>query len=184
MKKPPHIGGISALEQQGRAHYVPLGNRQLYLYGEERFPPWVDALPGLRPFIFKHDTLFSPSQRAGLDVLRWGESSWELPISTLERAYLEVLDEAIFGALEHERLLLDGLASLRPGLLTDLLEDCRSIKVKRLFLALAARVNHAWFDRLDLARVKLGSGKRAFAKDGILDKRFLITLPRDIDDRY
>lgn len=183
--KPPHIGGISAFEEQGRAHFVPLGrDRALQLYGEERLPSWVHALPGLRPFVFHRDTLFSPGQRAGLEVLRWGESDWELPVSTLERAYLEVLDEAAPSSLEHERLMLEGLHTLRPGLLTDLLEDCRSIKVKRLFLALAERQSHAWFPRLNLVKVKLGSGKRAFASEGKLDKKYLITLPRDVDDRY
>lgn len=185
MERPPHIGGISALEEQGHAHYIPLGNRQLYLYGEERLPSWVHALPGLRPFVFKRDTLFGPGMRAGLHTLRWGESGWELPVSMLERAYLEVLDEAHSVSLEHERLLMEGLLELRPALLAELLEACRSVKVKRLFLALAERSNHAWFKRLDLSKVNLGSGKRAFArKGGILDKRYMITLPRDVDDNY
>lgn len=182
---PPHIGGISAFEEQGRSHFVPLGkNRQLYLYGEERLPTWVSALPGLRPFVFRRDALFSPGQRAGLDVLRWGESDWELPVSTLERAYLEVLDHAPRGSLEHEWLLLEGLRALRPGVLNVLLADCRSVKVKRLFLALAERQRHAWFDRLDLKRIDIGRGKRAFTPEGKLDAKYLITLPRNLGVRY
>lgn len=182
---PPHIGGITAFEEQGRAHFVPLGkNRPVHLYGETPLPSWARALPGLPPIVFHRDTLFGHGQRAGLDVLRWGESDWELPISMLERAYLELLDEASSGSLEHERLLLEGLHTLRPGVLTALLEDCRSIKVKRLFLALAARQNHKWFPLLDLTRVTLGSGKRVFARQGKLDRKYLITLPQDVDDRY
>lgn len=185
MDKPPHIGGISAFEEQGRAHFVPMGkNRELHLYGEKPLPSWVHALPGVRPFVFRRDTLFSPSQRAGLDVLRWGESDWELPISTLERAYLEVLDEAPQDSLEHEWLLLEGLHTLRPSVLNVLLADCRSVKVKRLFLALAERQKHPWFLRLDLKGVNLGRGKRVFSRQGTLDPKYLITLPKDIGVRY
>lgn len=185
VKPAPHIGGISALEQQGRAHYVPMGEkRPLYLYADKPLPSWVHVLPGLRPFKYRPNSLFSPGQRAGIDKLRWGEWEWELPISSFERAYLEVLDESSPESLEHERLLLEGLGELRPNVLNALLADCRSVKVKRLFFALAERQNHAWFAKLDRKKIDLGRGKRAFARSGKLDAKYLITLPADVDDRY
>ncbi len=208
---PPHIGGITALEVQGRAHFVPLGKgRPIHLWGEAPLPSWVRALPGLPPFVFHKDSLFeskypgrfttvllakeqggqfdtlsNDALRGGLDVLRWGESDWELPISTLERAILEVLDDVPQReSVEHAKLLLEGLRTLSPRRLTGLLEDCRSVKVKRLFLALAERQQHPWFPALDLTRVNLGKGKRSVVAGGQLDVKYQITLPRDLDDRY
>lgn len=208
---PPHIGGITAIEVQGRAHFVPLGkDRPVHLWGEAPLPSWAHALRGLPPFVFHKDSLFenryagrfttvllakerggqfdalsSDALRAGLDVLRWGEWDWELPISTLERAILEVLDEVPQReTVEHAKLLLENLRALSPRRLTALLEDCKSVKVKRLFLALAERQNHAWFQALDLKRVTLGSGKRVLEPGGKYDAKYRITLPKDIDDRY
>lgn len=208
---PPHVGGITAIEAQGRAHFVPLGkDRPVHLWGEAPLPPWVHALPGLPRFVFHRDSLFKSTYpgrfttmllakeqggqldtlsndalRGGLDVLRWGEWDWELPISTLERAILEVLDDVPQReTAEHAKLLLENLRALSPRRLSGLLEDCTSVKVKRLFLALAERQNHAWFKALDLKRVTLGSGKRVLEPGGKYDAKYRITLPRDLDDRY
>ncbi len=208
---PPHIGGITAIEVQVRAHFVPLGeDRPVHLWGEAPLPSWVNAIPGLPRFVFHKDSLFeskypgrfttvllakeqggqldtlsNDALRGGLDVLRWGEWDWELPISTLERAILEVLDDVPqHETVEHAKLLLENLNTLSPRRLSALLEDCKSIKVKRLFLALAERQDHAWFKALDLKRVTLGSGKRVLEPGGKYDPKYRITLPRDIDDRY
>ncbi len=40
-----------------------------------------------------------------------------------------------------------------------LLRECRSVKVKRLFLWFADRHRHAWRDRLDRNGIDLGSGQ-------------------------
>jgi hypothetical protein len=58
-----------------------------------------------------------------------------------------------------------------------LLESCRSIKVKRLFLFLAIRQDKPWSRKLAVARVTLGQGKRLVTRGGRLDTRFSITVP-------
>ncbi len=78
---------------------------------------------------------------------------------------------------EEAALLMEGLATLRPNLVQGLLESCRSIKVKRLFLHLAEECNHAWVDMLDTDGITLGQGKRMIVKGGRLDKRYNITVP-------
>ena len=40
--------------------------------------------------------------------------------------------------------LMEGLSTLRPNHAQELLEDCKSIKAKRLFLYFAERVGHSW----------------------------------------
>ena len=72
---------------------------------------------------------------------------------------------------------MEGLATLSPRRLQKLLEACQSVKVKRLFLFLAERHNHAWFKRLDVSGVDLGAGKRALVDHGRYDAKYRITVP-------
>jgi hypothetical protein len=76
--------------------------------------------------------------------------------------------------------LFEGLANLRPASLTRLLQECTSIKAKRLFFFFADRHAHAWAKRLDPAQFDLGSGKRQIVKGGRLHREFEITVPADM----
>ena len=51
-----------------------------------------------------------------------------------------------------------------------------------MFLALAERHGHAWFKYLTLDQVDLGSGKRMLVPGGRLHPKYLITLPKDLDE--
>jgi len=55
--------------------------------------------------------------------------------------------------------ILEGLANLRPKLLQELLENCNSIKVKRMFLYMAFKANHQWFDFVDQSKIELGTAE-------------------------
>ena len=78
-------------------------------------------------------------------------------------------------------MLMEGIVGLGPERAGRLLRQCRSVKVKRLFLWFAERHGHAWFDRLDLEGVDLGSGKRMLVRGGRLDRKYGITVPSDLD---
>ncbi len=81
--------------------------------------------------------------------------------SSPERAILELCDEPPDSALVYKAdALMQGLATLRPQLVGTLLQHCRSIKAKQLFLALAGRHHHAWLLHVQLQRMELGRGKR------------------------
>ena len=73
---------------------------------------------------------------------------------------------------------MQGLTALRPAVVQSLLEHCRSIKVKRLFLWSAESHQHTWFGRLDLAGVDMGKGKRQVFEGGVYDSKYQITVPR------
>jgi hypothetical protein len=75
---------------------------------------------------------------------------------------------------------MEGLATLRPKLVQQLLEACRSVKVKRLFAALAEAGGHRWFAKLDFTRVDLGQGKRQIVPGGRLHPKYLVTLPAEM----
>ena len=80
-------------------------------------------------------------------------------ISFPERAALEFLQALKLSATENEHadLVFEGLGTLRADVVQSLLEQCASVKIKRLFLHLAEKHNHAWFKSLDLSKVSLGN---------------------------
>ena len=64
----------------------------------------------------------------------------------------------------------------------DLLERCSSVKVKRVFLFLAEKLELPFFLKLKLDDVDIGSGKRVIVKGGKYDAKYLITVPREDDE--
>jgi hypothetical protein len=76
--------------------------------------------------------------------------------------------------------IMENLVTLRPKVVQNLLEMCRSVKVKRLFLFLAQKADLPWFTKLNTANLDLGKGKRMIVKDGALDKTYEITVPREL----
>lgn len=173
-----HPGGRTALELSGLAHFLPLGeSHPLFLFSRsgERLPTWFQGLPWSKRV--RHvRTNFLPDD---LGFNQHQEGELVVTISAPERATLEFLQTLAPTATEYEHanLIFEGLGTLRPNGLQSLLEQCSSVKVKRLFLHLAERHNHAWFKSLDLTKVSLGSGKRALVAGGRLDPKYLITVP-------
>ena len=45
--------------------------------------------------------------------------------------------------------IMEGLVNLRPVIIEELLEQCKSIKVKRLFLYMADKQKQSWFKYID-----------------------------------
>ena len=203
LQYPVLVGGRTALEAQGFAHYLVQSVSEVHLYGPKAPPRWLDKLGlGVR-FLHHNDRkLFSHSpaaqgphspgtQRRGQDdqsrnkdwvVQSWGEWDWPLALSTPERAILELLDELPKRESFHQvDMLMQGLSNLSPRRLQKLLAECRSVKVKRLFFYFADRHSHAWLKRLDRKGVDLGEGKRMLVRGGKLDKTYQITVPGDLD---
>ncbi|MDR0969832.1 MAG: type IV toxin-antitoxin system AbiEi family antitoxin domain-containing protein, partial [Lentimicrobiaceae bacterium] len=76
--------------------------------------------------------------------------------------------------------LMEGLPTLRPVQIQSLLEDCKSVKVKRLFLYFAERANHAWLKHIDVSRIDLGKGDRSLATDGTYISKYHLVLPKEL----
>jgi len=66
---------------------------------------------------------------------------------------------------------------LRPKVVQALLENCNSIKVKRLFLHLSEQFNHPWLPSLDITRINLGKGKRVLGDGGKYYPKYKLSLP-------
>lgn len=150
------VGGRTALELQGYAHYLSQSSSEIHLHGPARPPTWLTMLPLKELFIYHNGvTLFGndldeiafpplvpdrareqddPSfQDAGLRSLAWGQWDWPLTVSLPERAILELLDELPDHESFHQvDMQMEGLSHLAPRRLQKLLVRCRSVKVKRL----------------------------------------------------
>ncbi len=95
---------------------------------------------------------------------------------------LELLDELPNReSFQQADKLIEGLVNLSPRRLQKLLEDCKSVKVKRLFFFFADRHGHAWLKRIERERIDLGKGKRMLVRGGRLDPVYGITVPEDLD---
>ena len=193
-----HVGGRFALSWRGHEHYLRLGDScPVTLYGAGYLPSWAAQLPIPELLVHRGRGPFEPMSprpadegdgeylfEQGLeDEVIDSASGASVTMSSPERAILELCDESPGTPLILEAdAIVQGLTGLRPDLVTRLLQQCRSIKAKRLFLALAERHNHAWLKRVPLAGVDLGSGKRVLAPGGKLDPKYLITLPKALDE--
>ena len=207
LKRPIAVGGRTALELDGLAHYASsAGYREVHLYGDEPAPGWLGKLPIETPFVFHNarklfrdesisqaleslkSALASDQQSSlvtthgSLTSIHFGDGDWPIVLSTRERAILELLDELPDKETFHQAdVFMEGLANISPKRMSRLLRECRSVKVKRLFLWFSDRHRHTWVQRLDLTGVNLGRGKRMLCRGGKLDPKYLITVPEDLD---
>jgi hypothetical protein len=181
---PVHVGGRSALELAGLAHYLRFGGAQtITLFGASHLPPWVDQVSADYRLEGHSPKLFTALPQDMLTTRPFGHWDWLLRYATLELAFLELFAE-IETATDFEVAdkLFEAATTLRPELVRILLLNCTNIKAKRLFLWFSARHNHPWQTVLDTTGVDLGSGKRMLIRGGVLDKRFHISVPREMAD--
>jgi len=178
-------GGQTALDLQGYGHYLPFGADAVSLYALPgvALPAWFAQHDWGMPMRFLPAHLFCELETSSWQSFRPAHRDFEVRISCPERAVLELIhaseDASLFSAVAD---LFTGLATLSPKRLQRLLEGCRSVRVKRVFLLLARSAGHAWYPRLDLTRIDIGSGKRQLVPGGRLDRQFLITVPEHFAD--
>lgn len=175
-----HPGGRTALALQGRTHYLELyANRTIIGSIKEKLPSWWNKSSWSTETNY-YTTSFLPED-LGFTNLELGEYS--IKVSTTARAILECiyLSPKQYDIVECYAQL-EGLNNMRPDQIQLLLENCSSIKVKRLFLYLAKKAGHSWVQYLNLERIDLGKGKRSLAKNGIYIKEFKITVPKVLAD--
>lgn len=176
-----HAGGETALQLQGYGHFLPLGVAPLWLFGQpgEKLPAWFKQYDWGREVRYFTTSVLGVGKDAQLGLTDFLiKDSYTVRISAPERAILEVLYHVQNGeGFERARLLMEGLTTLRPALVSKLLAASDSVKVNRLFMYLAENEGHAWIKRLDLSSVDFGSGKRVIVKGGYLDSKYQITVP-------
>ncbi|MFA7275535.1 MAG: type IV toxin-antitoxin system AbiEi family antitoxin domain-containing protein [Pseudobdellovibrionaceae bacterium] len=197
------VGGLTALELRGLGHYVALSSKKVvHLYGKDTLPKWMNrVLPNIE--FIRHTALATVDRldlgTSGLvndsydtslkklysDTLTGQGNTWPFTRSSPERAYLEILmDVPDTVSFEHADQLMQGLTTLSPRRLENLLKEVQTVKVRRLFYWFAERHQYAWFKKLPapnaLDELGLGSGNRCLVKGGKLDTKYKITVPEEM----
>ena len=171
-----HAGALTALGLQGYAHYVRLGPERVFLFSPPRvnLPAWFKNHDWGQAV--HHNKTSALPDSVGLVDFQVG--AFSIKISGPERAFLECLylSPDVVNLVECYQVM-EGLTTLRPRILQPLLEQCRSVKVKRLFLYMANKAGHDWHKRLDLSRLVLGTGDRSIVTGGVYVSQFGITIP-------
>jgi len=175
-----HVGGRSALELQGLAHYLQINNPEttLFVSGRVKLPLWFENNNWNTKIKLFRLSLFN-DESLGMTDFQDGELT--MKISNPARAIMECLalcpDKF---PLSESFELMEGLGSLRPAKVQELLENCKLLKVKRLFLYFAEKANHNWFNYLDINKIDLGAGKRSLVESGVLVSKYKLVLPGEL----
>lgn len=174
-----HIGGKSALAMLGKSHYLELNPKEITLFGQatEKLPKWFTDYPWEQKPKY-HQSNFLPQ---ALNMVDFAVGNFSVNISGPVRALMECLylapgEQSLVECYD----LMEGLNNLSPGTVQAVLEECRSIKVKRLFLFMAEKAGHQWFKYLKHDKIDLGSGKRSVVPNGIYIPKYEITLPKTL----
>lgn len=186
LKKNIHIGGLSALELSGLAHYLGLAPEKMtYLYNTSsnkvKLPGWfVKYFNSKGIFSYKQCHIFDKEIGLKTQVIE----GLEIIVSEPERAILELLYLVPkIVSVEHAANLVENLQTIRPENMQRLLESCRHILIKRLFLCLADLRQLPVLKYLDTHKIILGSGDRTINPGGKYFPKYKLVLSYgDFDD--
>ena len=154
-----HVAGKSALAWRGVRHNLAIKER-LVLWGDRpaTLPSWFSAA---FPSSYQATHLFDDGMLPTLGLAPLPAGRPDLPVSTPERAMLELLsDVGKSQSLEEARHLVEGARSLRLNVLEELLRHLKRIKVARLADALSEELDLPWKPLARASSERLGGGKR------------------------
>ena len=108
---------------------------------------------------------------------------YTLKISSPEQAFLECLylvpDHYNYMDLYY---IMEQLTSLDPEKVQAALVGTSSQRIKRMFLYMAEKAGHYWFDMLDMDKFGLTSSKLKLVDSGIYNSKYRITVPKELND--
>lgn len=178
-----HPGAMTAFELRGYAHYIPLGERVVTLFGGEgtALPAWFEDREWAQPVKLLTTRVFggAPPAVSSLEVDGVMVSVATLELAAFELMYLVPRRQSWEGALQ----VMESLTALRPRVVQELLQTCTSIKTKRLFMHAAERFEHPWLEDIDISRVDFGSGPRTIHPGGRLNKAYDLVIEDPNPDR-
>ena len=185
-----HVSGRTALELAGSAHFGNLSDRPsvfLTTYAKNKLPAWLNKINTNGKFVARNSSLFKEAfllkNREEFLVKHERVFGIRINISCRELAILEFIDYIdLKNSLETAENHVNMLYGARSEVIQSLLENCTSIKVKRVFLYLSEKTGNNYFKHLDIGKIDLGKGKRQIVKyNAVLNKKYLITVDKDYD---
>lgn len=175
-----HPAAKTALAFLGKAHYLNMVNKEVFLFGvlSERLPGWFNNYN----WGFEIQYISSGFLPAGMGMVEKEHEGFSIKISSPARAMMECL----YLAPQKQELLecfelMQGLNNLNPASVQELLENCASVKVKRLFLYMANKADHLWFKHIRTDKIDLGSGARRLVVGGAYVSDYQITVPKELE---
>lgn len=174
------VGAYTAIDLRGYSHYLPMGKPKAYLFTDNahKLPIWMVNQEWDMTLCYT-TTSFLGEDLLGVEKIQI--ESNELLISSPERAIMECLylpDSS--STLLDIYYIMEGLTTLRPRLLQTLLEQCSSVKVKRLFLYMSEKAGHPWYRALNTELIDIGSGRRMITPTGKYISKYNITIPKEL----
>ncbi|MCI7572531.1 MAG: type IV toxin-antitoxin system AbiEi family antitoxin [Bacteroidales bacterium] len=177
LSKEVRVAAHSALELFGFNHYVPMGKPILMVAcPNSSVPKWMLSNRfdrTIKPFSTKmiDEPQTSIVQADGVDVL----------ISAPEQAFMECL---LLAPRQYDYMdlyyIMEQLTSLRAEVVQILLENVKNLRVKRLFLYMAEKAGHYWFDMLNRDKINIGTSKQQLANNGTYISKYKITIPKEL----
>jgi len=174
------IAAHSALEYAGFNHYVPMGKPVLVIAmtSTSKRPLWMEDDIFDMTFRTFHTEAFADEE-----VVKTNTKSGILNISSPEMAFLECLFLAPkYYDYMDLYYIMEQLTTLRPDVVQRLLEATNNYRVKRMFLYMAEKAGHYWFEELCHEKIKLGDFKVQLVPDGIYNAKYKMTIPKALND--
>jgi Protein of unknwon function (DUF2893). len=173
-----HIAAHSALEVAGFNHYIPMGKPVLMIRHskEEPVPNWMKEENLDYSLKFFSTETFSKPQ-----LMLFNVDYPHVQASSPEQAFLECL---LLAPKQYSYMdlyyIMEQLTTLRPEIVQELLESTNNLKVKRMFLYMAEKAEHHWFDSLYRNKIELGSAKHKLVENGVFVPKYKITVPKEL----
>lgn len=177
--KEVRVAAHSALELFGFNHYVPMGKPLLMVAcHNSKTPKWMTNESfdkAIKTFSTQMVDVPQTSivQADGVNVL----------VSSPEQAFMECL---LLAPEQYNYMdlyyIMEQLTSLRADVVQRLLENIRNQRVKRVFLYMAEKAGHYWFDMLDINKIDLGTSKLQLVESGAYVKKYRMTIPKELKE--
>lgn len=178
LNKELRIAAHSALELFGFNHYVPMGKPILMVaYSDQNIPKWMTNncfYRTINPFSTK---TFDFVQTSTIQI-----ESLNLLTSSPEQAFMECL---LLAPKQYSYIdlyyIMKQLTSLRADVVQTLLEKVKNSRIKRMFLYMAEKAGHYWFDMLDMSKIEIGTSKLQLVKNGVYVSKYKITVSKELN---
>lgn len=172
------IAAHSALELFGFNHYVPMGKPRLMVAIKNgNVDDWVRSEKYDMTIVPFHTGIFNNPATQSFD-----RNGFSLILSSPEQAFLECLylvpDYYNYMDLYY---IMEQLTSLDPYKVQIALENTSSQRVKRMFLYMAEKAGHYWFDMLDMDKFGLTTSKLQLVDNGVYISKYRITVPKELN---
>ena len=176
-EKKARIAAHSALELHGFSHYIPMGKPKLVV-SFDPFKPgeWVKSDKFDMSIVPFSTGIFSNPSTQVLS-----KDNLVLLVSTPEQAFLECL-HLVPSHYNYMDLyyLMEQLTSLDSERVQKALENTSSQRIKRMFLYMAEKAGHYWFDMLDMSSMDISNSKLQLVENGTYISKYKITVPKEL----